>query len=167
MPDDADENKEICYTRIGTIRTPWTDIAGMPIQPSGARGVKGTIRVFDEYTNGLRDIEGFSRIILIYAFHHSLSFDLITTPFLDTVSRGVFATRSPKRPNAIGLSCVRLTGRDGNVLHVEDVDILDKTPLLDIKPYVPAFDSYPDAACGWLEKVAGDAQRFRSDERFR
>ena len=155
------------YAPIGSIHTPWTDIAGMPIQPSGARGVKGTVRIFDEFADGLRDIEGFSRIILIYAFHRSTSYDLVTKPFLDTIPRGVFATRSPKRPNAIGFSCVRLAGRDGCVLLVEDVDILDGTPLLDIKPYVPAFDAYPGVACGWLEKIAGDAQSFRSDERFR
>ena len=157
----------ICYTPVGTIHTPWTDIAGMPIQPSGARGTKGTVRIFPEYAEGLRDIEGFSRIILIYALHRCSSFDLVTKPFLDTVPRGVFSTRSPKRPNAIGFSCVLLTGRDGSTLAVEDVDILDGTPLLDIKPYVPAFDSYPDATCGWLEKVAGNAQSFRSDGRFR
>jgi tRNA-Thr(GGU) m(6)t(6)A37 methyltransferase TsaA len=157
----------VCYTPIGTIHTPWTDIAGMPIQPSGARGVQGTVRIFDEYAEGLRDIDGFSRVILIYAFHRSTRYDLTTKPFLDTVSRGVFATRSPRRPNAIGLSCVRLTGRDGSTLHVEDVDIVDGTPLLDIKPYVPAFDAYPEAACGWLETVAGNAESARSDERFR
>jgi tRNA-Thr(GGU) m(6)t(6)A37 methyltransferase TsaA len=114
-----------------------------------------------------KDIEGFSRVILIYSFHRSVSYDLVTKPFLDTVPRGVFATRSPKRPKAIGISCVRLAGRDGSTLVIGDVDILDGTPLLDIKPYVPSFDYYPDAACGWLEKVAGDAESFRSDEGFR
>ena len=156
----------VCYSPIGTIHTPWTGTAGMPIQPSGAGGVPGTVEIFPAFAEGLRDIEGFSRIILIYSFHRSLSYDLITKPFLDTVPRGVFATRSPKRPNAIGLSCVRLVGKDKNILNIEDVDMLDGTPLLDIKPYVPAFDAYPDAACGWLENVAGNARSVRSDERF-
>ena len=157
----------VCYTPIGVIHTPWTDIAGMPIQPIGARGVRGTVVVFDRYAEGLQDIGGFSRLILIYAFHRSTSYDLVTKPFLDIVPRGIFATRSPKRPNAIGFSCVELTEVNGNTLSVGDIDILDGTPLLDIKPYVPAFDSYPGAACGWLEKVAGDAESYRSDERFR
>ena len=160
-------SEPLCFNPIGTISTPWTDIAGMPIQPNGARGVTGTVTVFDEFADGLQDIEGFSRVILIYAFHRSTSYDLVTKPFLDTVLRGIFATRSPKRPNHIGLSCVCLTGRNGNRLTVEDVDMLDGTPLLDIKPYVPAFDAYPDAGCGWLEHVARDAEFFRSDDRFR
>jgi tRNA (adenine37-N6)-methyltransferase len=157
----------VCYTPIGTIHSPWTDIAGMPIQPGGARGVKGTVEIFFDYAEGLRDIEGFSRVILIYSFHRITRYELVTKPFLDTVPRGVFATRSPGRPNAIGLSCVRLAGREGSTLHIEDVDVLDGTPLLDIKPYVPSFDSFPEAACGWLEKVAGQAESARSDERFR
>ena len=156
----------VCYTPIGTIHSPWTSITGMPIQPSGARGVKGTITIFPSFGEGLRDIDGFARIILIYAFHRSSSYRLVTRPFLDTVLHGVFATRSPERPNAIGFSCVSLAGRDGDMLNIEDVDILDGTPLLDIKPYVPAFDAYPGASCGWLENVAGQAQSFRSDDRF-
>jgi tRNA (adenine37-N6)-methyltransferase len=167
MPHESAAPGPVCYSPIGTIHTPWTDIAGMPIQPSGARGVPGTVEIFPEFAEGLRDIEGFSRIMLIYAFHRCSSYDLVAKPFLDTVPRGVFATRSPKRPNAIGFSCVRLAGKEGSTLNVEDVDILDGTPLLDIKPYVPAFDAYPDATCGWLEKVAGNARSVRSDERFR
>jgi len=138
----------------------------MPIQPSGARGVRGSVEIFERFAEGLKDIDGFSRIILIYAFHRSSSYRLITIPFLDSIPRGVFATRAPGRPNAIGLSCVRLAGREGATLTIEDVDILDGTPLLDIKPYVPEFDSYPDVSCGWLEKVAGGARSVRSDDRF-
>jgi tRNA (adenine37-N6)-methyltransferase len=167
MSQERATSGPICYAPIGRIHNPWTDIAGMPIQPGGARGTKGKVVIFDEFADGLRDIEGFSRVILIYAFHRSSSYNLITKPFLDTVLREVFATRSPKRPNAIGVSCVRLAGRDGSTLAVEDVDMLDGTPLLDIKPYVPEFDAYPDAACGWLENVAGNARVVRSDERFR
>ena len=155
------------YTPIGTIHSPYEELSGMPIQPSGARGVRGTIDIFPEYYNGLRDLDGFSRIILIFVFHKSTEYTLVVKPFLDDTPRGVFATRAPKRPNAIGLSIVRLTGMHGYTLAIEDVDILDGTPLLDIKPYVPAFDAYPDAASGWLEPVAQNAESFRSDARFR
>jgi tRNA-Thr(GGU) m(6)t(6)A37 methyltransferase TsaA len=139
----------------------------MPIQPSGARGVKGTVELFSEYAEGLCDLDMFSRIILIYAFHRCTSCQLTVIPFLDPTPRGVFATRAPCRPNAIGLSIVRLTGREGRTLFIEDIDVLDDTPLLDIKPYVPAFDAYPDASSGWLKKSAQEAESFRSDGRFR
>jgi len=155
------------YRPIGTIHSPFTDIAGMPIQPSGARGVKGTIELDQDLTGGLADLEGFSRIILLYALHRCTGYSLKVTPFLDPEPRGVFATRSPRRPNAIGLSVARLTGINGCVLSIEDVDVLDGTPLLDIKPYVSAFDSYPDERCGWLEPVAHNAKHTRSDDRFR
>ena len=139
----------------------------MPIQPTGALGIRGSVRIFSKYAEGLRDIEGFSHLFLIYAFHHCTSYQLTVTPFLDTISRGVFATRAPRRPNAIGLSTVRLIETKGTTLVIEDVDILDGTPLLDLKPYVPAFDSYPDASSGWLERTSQGAESFRSDERFR
>ena len=155
------------YTPIGTIHSPYEDLSGMPIQPTGARGVRGTIDIFPEYRDGLCDLDGFSRIILIFVFHKSTEYTLVVKPFLDDTPRGVFATRAPKRPNAIGLSIVRLTGMHGYTLAIEDVDILDGTPLLDIKPYVPAFDAYPDAASGWLEPVIQNAESFRSDARFR
>ena len=155
------------YTPIGTIHSPYEDLSGMPIQPTGARGVRGTIDIFPKYRDGLRDLDGFSRIILIFAFHKSTGYRLVVKPFLDDTPRGVFATRAPKRPNAIGLSIVRLTGMHECTLDIEDVDILDGTPLLDIKPYVPAFDAYPDATAGWLEHVAHNAESFRSDTRFR
>ncbi len=155
------------YMPIGTIHSPFTDIAGMPIQPSGARGVRGTIELRSDLCGGLADLDGFSRIILLYALHMSTGSSLAVIPFLDPAPRGIFATRSPKRPNAIGLSVVRLVGIDGCVLTIEDVDILDGTPLLDIKPYVPAFDAYPGERCGWLEHVAHNAQNTRSDDRFR
>jgi tRNA-Thr(GGU) m(6)t(6)A37 methyltransferase TsaA len=152
---------------IGIIQTPFADIAGMPTQPTGARGIRGSVRIFAKYTEGLRDIEGFSHLFLIYAFHHCTSYYLTVTPFLDTISRGVFATRASRRPNAIGLSTVRLIEVKGTTLMIEDVDILDGTPLLDLKPYVPAFDSYPNASSGWLERTIQGVESFRSDERFR
>lgn len=157
----------ITFSPVGTIHSPFRDIAGMPIQPNGARGIRGTVEIFPQYREGLRDLDGFERIFLIYAFHRCSGPRLSVTPFLDTVPRGIFATRSPRRPNAIGISVVRLRGVDGTTLSVEDVDVLDGTPLLDLKPYVPAFDAYSGSRCGWLEKVAGNAQTVRSDDRFR
>ena len=167
MQDEKNGRGPVSFSPIGIIHTPYTDISGMPIQPSGARGVRGTVGIFSEYAEGLRDIEGFSRLFLIYAFHRCPSYQLTVIPFLDTTSRGVFATRAPRRPNAIGLSVVRLIEVNGMTLTVEDVDILDGTPLLDLKPYVPAFDSYPDASSGWLERSVHGAESVRSDERFR
>jgi tRNA-Thr(GGU) m(6)t(6)A37 methyltransferase TsaA len=155
------------FSPIGTIHTPFHDIAGMPIQPNGARGTTGTIEILPAYREGLSDLDGFERIILIYAFHRCTEHRLTVTPFLDTVPRGIFASRSPKRPNAIGLSVVRLAGVKDGMLSVEDIDVLDGTPLLDIKPYVPEFDAYPGSCCGWLETVAGNAATVRSDDRFR
>ena len=166
-PDESGKMKPlVVFSPIGTIHSPFTDIAGMPIQPSGARGVRGTIEISEAYADGLRDIDGFSRIILLYAFHECEACELTVTPFLDTEPHGIFATRAPCRPNAIGLSVVRLTGRKGRMLMIEDVDVLDGTPLLDIKPYVPAFDAYPDSTSGWLEKNIGSAELCRSDGRF-
>jgi len=154
------------YKPIGMIHSPFTNIAGMPIQPNGARGVRGTIDIVPDLCEGLTDLEEFSRIILLYALHMSSGYSLKVTPFLDPVPRGVFATRSPKRPNAIGMSIVKLTGVDSCVLSIEDVDVIDGTPLLDIKPYVPEFDAYPGERCGWLTAVAQNAQHTRSDTRF-
>ena len=155
------------YTPIGTIHSPYTDIAGMPIQPSGARGVRGTIEIRSDFCEGLCDLDGFSHIILLYALHRCTGYSLTVTPFLDPAPHGIFATRSPKRPNAIGLSVVRLVGVDGCMLTIEDVDILDGTPLLDIKPYVPAFDAHPDTRHGWFEHAAKNAETVRSDDRFK
>jgi tRNA-Thr(GGU) m(6)t(6)A37 methyltransferase TsaA len=157
----------VTYTPIGIIHSPFSDIAGMPIQPSGARGVRGTIEVYGDFVAGLRDLEEFSHIILLYAFHRSSGYSLEVQPFLDPKPHGIFATRAPKRPNALGLSIVRLRGIRGNILEIEDVDILDGTPLLDIKPYIPAFDSYCEAKAGWFDAVSHHATSVRSDERFR
>ena len=167
MQDDTRQWDPRSFEPIGIIHTPFTDTTGMPIQPSGARGIRGTVEIFEEFKEGLSDIGGFSRLILIYAFHRCLSRQLTVTPFLDTTPRGVFATRAPCRPNPIGFSIVRLIEAKETTLVIEDVDILDCTPLLDLKPYVPAFDSYPDAPTGWLEQVAHGAESVRSDERFR
>jgi tRNA-Thr(GGU) m(6)t(6)A37 methyltransferase TsaA len=155
------------YRPIGIIRSPYLDPAGMPIQPGGARGVRGHVEVYEEYRPGLADLEGFSRIILIYPFHRSAGSSLVVTPFLDNQPRGVFSTRAPRRPNAIGLSIVKLVEVREGELEIEDVDILDGTPLLDIKPYVPVFDSFPDERSGWLTGCNGKIGSARSDGRFR
>ena len=157
---------DISYKPIGIIRSPFSEIKGMPIQPSGAKGIKGTIELMPEFAEGLQDLEGFSHIILIYHLHLSTSFSLKVKPFLDDQLRGVFATRAPRRPNPIGLSVVRLKEIKGNILHIEDIDIVDGTPLLDIKPYVPAFEVQEAVRIGWLSEKAGRASRERSDGRF-
>ena len=158
---------EIIYHPIGVIHTPFQEIEGMPIQPSGAQGVRGRVEVYPQYLPGLNDLGGFSHLILIYHFHHVKEAQLVVTPFLDTQPHGVFATRAPKRPNPIGLSVVRLLEVTDNILLVENVDILDGTPLLDIKPCVPVFDHPPVERVGWLENVQGAALHKRSDRRFR
>jgi tRNA-Thr(GGU) m(6)t(6)A37 methyltransferase TsaA len=149
---------------IGVIRTPFRKPKGTPIQPSVAAGARGTVEVFEPYREGLKDLQGFDRIWLIYWFHRAPESRLLVTPFLDTERRGVFATRAPARPNPIGISCVRLLRLDGNILTVADVDILDGAPLLDIKPYAPRFDCYQVKRCGWLEQAPG--RRRLADERF-
>ncbi len=156
----------VTYTPIGIIHSPFHDPVGMPIQPPGARGIRGTVEIFPPYREGLRDLEGFSRVILVYHFHRSKPSHLVVRPYLDSVDRGVFATRAPARPNPIGISIVRLISVRGGILSVEDVDVLDGTPLLDVKPYVPAFDAYPDAAAGWLEGKYDAVPGGRSDGRF-
>jgi len=122
---------------IGLIHSPFKDTGGTPIQPHYAKGVRGTVEIEPKFAEGLRDLDGFERIWLIYWFHRSRSYELMVVPYRDTVPRGLFATRAPSRPNGIGLSSVKLLEVSGNRLIVEDIDILDETPLLDIKPYVP------------------------------
>ncbi len=159
---------KICYEPIGYIRSPYKSPVGMPIQPSGAEGVEGRVEVFPEYEEGLKDLDGFSHIILIYHFHESRGYRLKVKPFLDDEVRGVFATRAPKRPNPIGLSVVRLLEIEGNTLRVADIDVLDMTPLLDIKPFVPPFDvrcGLEEVKIGWLESRISKAN-MRSDDRF-
>lgn len=159
--------EKITYKPIGIIHSPFRDIKGMPIQPSGAKGVAGNIDIFPEYVEGLKDLEGFSHIFLIYHFHLSKGFSLTVRPFMDDQPHGVFATRAPKRPNPIGISVVRLKTIKGNVLSIEDIDMVDETPLLDIKPYVPEFDIHGVKKIGWLAQKSDKVQRMKSDERFR
>ena len=157
----------IVYQPIGVVTSPFTTREGMPIQASGARGVRGAIEIFSAYGEGLKDLDGFSHIILLYHFHRTRETSLTVTPFLDDRPRGVFATRSPNHPNPIGLSVVRLLSVESLHLAIEDVDILDGTPLLDIKPYVPAFDHRTPERVGWLEEAQRRAAKKRADTRFK
>lgn len=155
------------FVPIGIIHSPFIKPEGMPIQPTGATGIKGTVDVFSAFQPGLRDLDGFSHIILLYHFHRSHSFKLHLVPFMDSEPRGVFATRAPKRPNSIGLSIVQLDKIEDGVLHIQNVDILDGTPLLDIKPYVPEFDAQVEVRTGWLEKARKTVFSRKSDDRFK
>ncbi len=156
---------DIRFVPIGTIHSPWKTGEGMPIQPCCAKGVRGSVTLFPEYGEGIKDLTGFSRIYLIYHFHRSHGYTLEVTPFLDTVPRGVFSTRAPRRPNPVGLSIVKLTGVHGCTLDIEDIDIIDGTPLIDIKPYIPGFDCYPQESSGWLTNLDA-VNKTKADRRF-
>jgi len=148
------------------IHSPHKSIDNMPIQPKGAVGIEGYAVVNEEYAEGLQDLEGFSHIYLIYFFHKAMRTELMVKPFMDKQTRGVFATRSPLRPNHIGLSIVRIKSIHKNKLILTDIDILDKTPLLDIKPYVATFDSVGESKSGWLTASEREVREKRSDSRF-
>jgi len=149
---------------IGVIHSPFHRAAGTPIQPSLAEGVEGTVEVFDPFAAGLKDLEGFERIWLVYWFDRASAARLVVKPYMDDMERGLFATRAPCRPNPIGLSSVRLLAVEGCRLRIADVDVLDGTPLVDLKPYVPRFDCFPVRRVGWLEtaKESGGL----ADDRF-
>lgn len=159
---------EISFKPIGIIHTPHVTQENMPIQSLSATGVKATVELLPEYVDGLKDLEDFSHVILLFHFHRSEDFQLHVKPFMDTEIRGLFSTRAPKRPNGIGMSTVKLLGIEGNLLHVEDVDILDGTPLLDIKPFFSKFDNRPDAKSGWLDRSWEERKlKMKSDDRFK
>ena len=141
----------ISYHPVGVVHSSFKEPEGTPIQPKAARDVAGVVELRPEFTAGLKDLDGFSHIILVYHMHLSESYRLEVKPFLDNKLRGLFSTRAPKRPNPIGISVVRLQRIDGNTLHVTDLDILDGTPLLDIKPYVPDFDERSGVRAGWYD----------------
>jgi tRNA-Thr(GGU) m(6)t(6)A37 methyltransferase TsaA len=157
---------EIKYKPIGIIHSPFKEPKGTPIQPAGAKGTDGTVEIFPEYAEGLKDIEGFSHIILLYHFHLSKVSALLAKPYMNNEMHGVFAMRGPSRPNPIGVSVVCLVKVEGNMLHVQDVDIVDGTPLLDIKPYVPEFDAREVERIGWLEKSVHKLSASRDNGRF-
>ena len=158
--------KKIEYTQIGIIHTPFKTPAGTPIQLTGSVGVEAKVEIFPEYCQGLADLEGFSHIILIYIFHLAKEFKLKVKPFLDDELRGLFATRAPARPNPLGISVVRLVRVDDAVIYIKDIDVVDKTPLLDIKPYIPEFDIRKAGRIGWMEEKAKTVKKIKDDGRF-
>jgi len=161
------DDQLITYRPIGVIHSPYKQMAGTPIQSAFADvEVQGEVEVFEPFAEGLRDVQLFSHIYLIYSFHHAGSAQLTCTPFLDHEPHGIFAVRAPCRPNAIGLSIVRILSRNGNRIRVAELDILDGTPLLDIKPYVPAFDLRPDARSGWIADADNPPKNKTADHRF-
>ncbi|MBU1182164.1 MAG: tRNA (N6-threonylcarbamoyladenosine(37)-N6)-methyltransferase TrmO [Proteobacteria bacterium] len=160
-------DEKIIYSPIGIIHTPFTEAKKMPIQPAAAKGIEGTIDIKPEFENGLKYLDGFSHIILLYHLHLSKGFSLEVIPFLDDKPRGVFATRAPRRPNPIGLSIVRLVDIKKNRLNIRNVDVVDGTPLLDIKPYVPEFDDQKAEKIGWLSDKIDRMREIKSDERFK
>jgi len=158
--------KDVVFRPIGIIHSALKKKEETPIQPVYARGIKGSVEIFDEYTDGLHDLEGFSHIYLLYHFHKAGDVRLVVRPFVDDMPRGVFATRAPCRPNPIGVSLVRLNQIRGDILDIEDIDVLDGTPLLDIKPYISRFDSRDSVRCGWQENVDEETAKLRGRRNF-
>lgn len=160
----------VIYQPIGILHSPYKEIEGMPIQPCGAVGVPGTVELNRDLAGGLKYIDEFSHLILVYHLHLCKGYSLEMVPFLDDSPKGIFATRVPKRPNPIGISIVKLIRREGNMLHVENVDVLDNTPLLDIldiKPYVSLFDIVEKAELGWYARAKYNVENRASDVRFK
>ena len=165
--DEKDIPMEIIeYRPIGIIHSPHKTPQGSPIQPTAARGIEGKIDIFPEFAEGLEDLAGFSHIFIVYHCHLSKAYSLKVKPFLDDNQRGLFATRAPARPNSIGISVVRLIKIEGENLFIQNIDVVDGTPLLDIKPYVPAFDVHPAEKIGWIEDKTGKIKEAVDDGRF-
>lgn len=157
----------IIMTPIGQIHSPYKEPVGIPIQGALRHDVEADVEIYEEYQEGLKDVEGFSHLILLYCFHLSDGYTLVARPFLDDTPRGVFSIRSPRRPNPIGMTVVRLVKRDQNMLRIRGVDMVDGTPLLDIKPYIPDIDAHHPEKMGWIgEKMRERGQDRRADGRF-
>src|ERR1700730_1295818 len=156
----------ISITPIGIVHSPFEGPEGMPIQAAFSDAV-GTLEIYAEYVDGLRDIAGFDYLILLYHLHLANKESLRVTPFLDDEPRGVFATRAPTRPNRIGMSVVRLLKVTGNMLDIGNVDMVSGTPVIDIKPYVPAFDSRTGCRIGWFARKLESAATVHADDRMR
>ncbi|MFO7891729.1 MAG: tRNA (N6-threonylcarbamoyladenosine(37)-N6)-methyltransferase TrmO [bacterium] len=158
---------KISLNPIGTIHTPFDTPRGVPIQGALRQDIEGEVEIFPEFQSGLKDIDGFSHLILIYYFNLVKGYTLQATPFLDNTLRGVFAIRGPRRPNPIGFTVVKNLGVEKNRFKIAGVDMVDKTPLLDIKPYFSGIDSHPDASTGWMkEKLKKEGKRTKADDRF-
>ena len=158
--------ENISLQPIGVVHSTFKEPKGTPIQPKRVGGAEGTIELLPQYEKGLCDLAGFSHIMLLYYFHLSRGYDLQVKPYLDDTLRGLFATRAPRRPNPIGVSVVRLDRIEGGTLYISNLDILDGTPLLDIKPYVPHFDCEENIRVGWLEGKSHKGEDTRADDRF-
>ncbi|MCD6090724.1 MAG: tRNA (N6-threonylcarbamoyladenosine(37)-N6)-methyltransferase TrmO [Bacteroidales bacterium] len=158
---------EINYKPIGIIHSPFKEQKGTPIQASASVDTEGRVEVFSQFREGLMDLENFSHIFLIYHFHLSKKASLKVKPFMDEYIHGIFAIRGPSRPNPIGISIVRLNKIENNILYIKDIDILDGTPLLDIKPYVPEFDFRKVTKSGWIEQHIYKLKETKDDARFK
>lgn len=156
----------ITMNPIGTIFSPHKDLKNMPIQPKGAKGVEGYALIEEAFLEGLIDLDGFSHVYLIYHFHKAIRVEKKVVPFMDTIERGIYSTRSPLRPNHIGLSIVELVGIEKNKVLFKGIDVLDRTPLLDIKPYIANFDSVEQSRSGWMQGSLEDVKNKRSDNRY-
>ena len=157
----------ITFEPIGVIHSPFQTLEEMPIQPTSQASQPGVVEIYPQYVEGLKDLDGFSHVYLIYHLHQAAPPKLTVTPFLDKQPRGLFATRAPCRPNPMGLSLVQLARIEDNRLHITRLDILDQTPLLDIKPYIPEFESGDKVRIGWVEQARGQVRTRKSDERFK
>ncbi len=153
------------YQPIGVIRTPHISPKGTPIQPVGAKGIKGVVELNKEYVEGLKDLDGFTYIILLYHFHKAGKYSLSVQPYMMDEKKGLFSTRFPSRPNSIGISVVKVDRVEDNKVYVEDVDMLDGTPLLDIKPFIPKVDNRLEGKVGWLEGRAEKMKHTKADGR--
>jgi tRNA-Thr(GGU) m(6)t(6)A37 methyltransferase TsaA len=151
----TENDMSITIRPIGVIHSSLTEAKGSPIQPVFAQNNEGVVEVYEPYRKGLKDLEGFERIWLIYWFHKAAEYKPLVTPYLDTAERGLFATRAPCRPNPIGMSSVRLSKIENGRIYILNVDILDSTPLLDIKPYISQFDNIKVERNGWQDHVSG------------
>lgn len=159
-------SEQIVYSPIGIIHTPFKQGKGTPIQPTAGGGIKGKIEMFSQYEKGLKDLQGFSHIILLYHMHKAKEYRLLAKPFLSDTEKGIFAIRAPSRPNSIGLSIVRLQKIEQNMIYIQDLDIIDGTPLLDIKPWVGEFDRRENIRTGWLENNVDKLDHTRDDGRY-
>jgi len=158
--------QQITYKPIGIIHSPFLTLNNIPIQNVGATEEIATIEIFPEFVDGLKDLEGFSHIILLYHLHLVQNSALIVKPFMDTMPRGIFATRSPIRPNPIGFTIVKLVGINNNLLTIKHFDMLNNTPLLDMKPYISTIDEIKDSKSGWLTGKIQNFETTKSDSRF-
>jgi tRNA-Thr(GGU) m(6)t(6)A37 methyltransferase TsaA len=157
---------KITFEPIGVVHSPFTELANMPIQPTGDSAAAGSLEIYSPYCDALKDLDGFSHIYALYFFHKVNSWKPSVTPFLDNQPHGLFATRTPRRPNPIGLSLLQVVGLEGCQIKVNGLDILDGTPLLDIKPYIPQFENPQEVHIGWLSGRGENVKIKKSDRRF-